>query len=125
MALSMVNSIVKWNPYSCSFATYDNKLKLYEVFTSPNGTRDAILTRSMAISGEVTTLDWYRGDPSISKALAYGTSVASVYFLNWTKGQPEFVALRQAKKSRQQCTEVTWNPIVKNQVAAGFDKSKK
>lgn len=125
MALSMINNIVKWNPFSCSFVAYDNKLKLYEIFSDVHGARDAILTRSMPVSGEVTTLDWYQGDSSVPKALAYGTSVASVYFLNWSKGPPEFIALRQAKKSRQQCTEVVWNPMSKNQLAAGFDKSKK
>jgi hypothetical protein len=125
MALSMVNSIMKWNPFSSSFATYDSKLKLYDVIVLPDGSRDAVLSKSMNISGEVTTLDWYQ-DSSVPKALAFGTSVASVYFLNWSKGQPEYFALRQAKKSRQQCTEVTWNRFqFPNQVAAGFDKSKK
>jgi hypothetical protein len=125
MAMSMVNSIVKWNPFSCSFVSYDTKLRLYDVVTLPNGSRDAILSKSMpAVSGEVTTVDWYQ-DSSAPKALAFGTSVASVYFLNWAKSQPEYVALRQAKKSRQQCTEVVWNPQLPNQIAAGFDKSKK
>jgi hypothetical protein len=125
MAMSMVNSIVKWNPFCCSFVSYDSKLRLYDVVTLPNGSREAILSKSMpAVSGEVTTLDWYQ-DSSAPKALAFGTSVASVYFLNWSKSHPEYVALRQAKKSRQQCTEVVWNAQLPNQVAAGFDKSKK
>jgi hypothetical protein len=125
MALSMVNSIVKWNPFSSSFVAYDSKLKLYDVVALPKGSRDAVLSKSMNVSGEVTTLDWYQ-DVSAPKALAFGTSVASVYFLNWSKGQPEYFALRQAMKSRQQCTEVAWNRFqFPNQVAAGFDKSKK
>lgn len=124
MALAIVNNIVKWNPFSCSFVAYDSKLKLYDVVSNSDGSREAVLSRFMNVSGEITTLDWYQ-HISVPKALAFGTAVASVYFLNWSKGQPEYVALRQARKSRQQCTEVVWNKWMVNQVAAGFDKSKK
>lgn len=124
MALAIVNNIVKWNPFNCSFVSYDSKLKLYDIVCSSDGSREAVLSKYMNVSGEITTLDWYQ-HISVPKALAFGTAVASVYFLNWSKAQPEYVALRQARKSRQQCTEVVWNRWYVNQVGAGFDKSKK
>ncbi len=88
------------------------------------GRREAILSRSVSTTAEVTTLDWYQ-DPSVPKALAYGTAVASVFLLNLSKSHPEYIALRQARKSRQQCTEVVWNKGYPNLLAAGFDKTKK
>ena len=126
--------IMKWNPFSSSFATFDSQLRLYEVITLPNGSRDAVLSKSISvISGEgmlsgVTTLDWAQ-DISLPKALVFGTSVGSVYFLNWSRAQQQpadYLTLRQGKKSKPQCTEVAWNRFhFPNQVAAGFERSKK
>jgi hypothetical protein len=124
MALALTNSIVKWSPFTSSFIAYDSKLKLYDVIITKEKGRTSSLSQSFSVTGDVTTLDWYQ-HPSTSNALAFGTASASVYFLDWSRGEPEYTLLRQPRKSRQQCTEVTWNKFNPSQVACAFDKSKK
>jgi len=79
----MPNRVVQWSPFSdTSFASYDGKLKLFELVQTPDRDgieRDAVLRkfRTNVVKSEVTTIDWFRHE-SNPKLMAVGNAAGQV-----------------------------------------------
>lgn len=76
----MPNRVVQWSPFhSSSFASYDGKLKLFELVPKATGDRDAVLKkhRLNIAKSEVTTFDWFQHF-SNPKLMAVGNASGQV-----------------------------------------------